>query len=150
MTSAQASRRHPIITLIVLLVASAAIFAGLRTLENLGIGFHDGTALLEQLVEKAAIDTAKADPVSVTGPDGPMPEIATWHIPMTSGHQQAIATLRKACSELNLGAPPADMLAAAPEIICSGRHQGARVNVGVFATPGNPAYLSIETRTVRF
>jgi hypothetical protein len=150
MTSGRAFRRKLVIPALVLLIASAALFAGSRILSDLGIRFWNSTALLEDLIDKAAIDTSAADPISVIGPDGTMPEIASQYIPMQSGHQEAIAALKRACRALGLDPPRADQLGSMPETICSGRYHGARVRVGAIVAPGDPAHLSVTTYALHF
>jgi hypothetical protein len=86
MTSGRAFQRTFVTSGLVVLVASTAFFTGSRILLNLGIRFWNGTALLEDLVYKAAIDTSTADPISGIGPEGTMPEIASQYIPMVAGH----------------------------------------------------------------
>lgn len=110
----------------------------------------NSTALLEDLIDKAAIDTSTTDPISVIGPDGTMPEIASQYIPLKSGRLEAIAALKRACSELGLDPPSSDHLDAVPETICSGKYHSARVRVGATVTLGDPAHLSVTTYTIHF
>jgi hypothetical protein len=150
MTSGRAFRRKLVIPALVLLIASAALFAGSRILSDLGIRFWNSTALLEDLVDRAAIDTSAADPISVIGPDGTMPEIASQYIPIGFGEREAIAALKRACSEIGFDPPSTDQLGSMPETICSGKYHGARVSVGAVVTPGDPAHLSIRTYALHF
>jgi hypothetical protein len=146
-------RKRPLLLALSLLVSSAAgaSAAGSQSWWTLSFGNSGSAELLEKLVEKASIDTSAADPVSVIGPDGTMPEIAKQYIPMKSSPGTAIEALKAACAELGLDPPTQDQLGSEPDRICAGKYGTARVSVVSRVSGGGDShFLSLEIYAIDY
>lgn len=131
--------------------STTALAAGDRPGWSFGFGGLGSKDLLEELTTKAAFDISQAKPVSVQGPDGPMPEIASQAIPMPAGAADPIPTLKKVCAEIGMGPPRADQLAVEPDTICNGMWNEKRMQVNaVLRCQEGPCLLYIETSAFGF
>lgn len=139
--------RNPLIlgTALAYLAATPASPSAGQSAWSLSVGDASSADLLREIIAKASIDTSSAEPVSVEGPDGPMPEIATQQIPMAAGSPDAIPALKRACTDLGLGPPLADQLAVEPDTICAGMWRKTRVLVNASFQCSGPCSLFLET-----
>jgi hypothetical protein len=117
---------------------------------SLSFGDAGSADLLREITAKASIDTSSAEPLSVEGPDGPMPEIASQQIPMAAGSPDAIPALKRACTDLGLAPPQADQLAVEPDTICTGMWRKTRVSVNASFQCSGSCSLFLETSAFDF
>lgn len=129
---------YKIIGLIV--ITTAAIFLALMLMPpSFDIG--DATILLRPrsearlLLEKLGLpdNTTQVSSITVYGPDGPMPEIATRSFIVNSSNYAALQEFyRERCKAIAFSEPDKDLLRLEPATLCSGREPSGMVNVLLF------------------
>lgn len=105
----------------------------------------DAKSLLEQL---GTPDGATAiSNISVDGPDGPMPEIASRSFTLAGSAQTTHDFYRRKCKAALLGPPGEDLLKLDPAAICERNDGSGALTVFLFSScPGAVCNVSIEVR----
>lgn len=105
--------------------------------------------ILKEIVRVGKIEGLSFGAVDVEQADGPMPETAFQEITLRS-EGDAIASVKNGCSGLGLSSPTKNLLAAEPDLVCTGRRNGESISVYAKVSCEGGCKLMIETRTLGF
>ncbi len=106
--------------------------------------------VLTKIVSSGNIEALSNGTLNVEPPDGPMPETAYQEITLKSGGDSTITSVKTGCSEVGLSSPAKDLLAAEPDLVCTGRYNGESVSVYARISCESNCKLMIETRAIGF